>query len=205
MFKKILLTLALTTILPLQAFADTGDDPKVVVETAVNGIIHVLKSRPNQDVITSDERDAIRQSIEGYFDFREMAKRSLGKPWRKMNDAQRTEFVGTFRELLEHSYGNRLSEYHDQTVEYGDVKTKGRIAIINTEVVDAEKRTPVRYKLVHRKDGWRVYDIKVEGISMISTFRSDFKQAVSKNGLDGFLGKLKKQVEKLKTQDQAKS
>ncbi|MDQ6957567.1 MAG: ABC transporter substrate-binding protein [Mariprofundaceae bacterium] len=204
MFKKFLFSLMLATLLPMVAFAGS-DDPKEVVETAVNGVIHVLKSRPNQNTITLADREAIRQSVKGYFDFREMAKRSLGKPWRSMDEAQRADFVNTFRELLERSYGNRLSEYHNQTVEFGKVKTKGRIAIVNSEVIDAEKTTPVRYKLVHKKSGWRVYDIKVEGISMVSTFRSDFRQAVSKNGLDGFLSELKKRVEKLKAQDQAKN
>ncbi len=204
MLKKFLFSLALAIVLPAYSFAEP-DAPKVVVETAVNGVIHALKSRQNKGVITLKDRESIRQAVKGYFDFREMAKRSLGKPWRKMDEAQRTDFVDTFRELLERSYGNRLSEYHDQTVEFGKVKTKGRIAIVNSEVIDAEKRTPVRYKLVHKKSGWRVYDIKVEGISMVSTFRSDFKQAVSQKGIDGFLGDLKKQVEKLKEQDKAES
>jgi len=204
MFKKLLFSLALAALLPMVAFAES-DGPKVVVETAVNGVIHALKSRLNQNVITLEDREAIRQSIEGYFDFREMAKRSLGKPWKKMEAAQRTDFVNTFRELLERSYGNRLSEYHNQTVKFGEVKTKGRIAIVNSEVIDEEKRTPVRYKLVHKKSGWRVYDIKIEGISMVSTFRSDFRQAVSQKGIGGFITDLKKQVEKLKEQDQVQS
>ena len=134
-----------------------------------------------------------------------MARRALGKPWKKLSEEQRKDFVATFRELLERSYGNRLSEYHNQKVIYGDVKTKGRIAIVHSEVVDESKRTPVLYKLVHRKNGWRVYDIKVEGISMVSTFRNDFKQAVSQKGLDGFLADLKKRVDKLRGQDKAKS
>lgn len=205
MFKKILLTLILVILLPLQAFADSEDAPKMVVKTAVDGVIQALKSRSNQDVLTFADREAIRKSIEAYFDFREMAKRSLGKTWKKIDETQRTAFVDTFSELLERTYGNRLSEYHDQTVEYGKVKIKGRIAIVNSEVVDTEKRTPVRYKLVHRKAGWRVYDIKVEGISMISTFRSDFKQTISKKGFNGFFGDLKKQVEKLQNQDQVQS
>lgn len=204
MFKKFLLSLVLAALLPAYALAEP-DSPKVVVEAAVNGVIHALKSRRNQDIMTLQDRESIRQAIKDYFDFREMAKRSLGKPWRKMDKAQRANFVNTFRELLERSYGNRLSEYHDQTVEFGKVKTKGRIAIVNSEIIDSEKRTPVRYKLVRKKSGWRVYDIKVEGISMVSTFRSDFKQAVSQKGLGGFLDDLKKQVEKLKKQDKVES
>jgi len=204
MFRKFLFVFSLTAILPLHAFA-TADDPRAVVEKAVDGVVHVLKTRQNQGAITLKERDAIRQAVKGYFDFREMAKRSLGKPWRTMDENQRADFVTTFRELLERSYGNRLSEYHDQTVSYGEVRTKGRRAIVNSKVIDAEKTTLVRYSLIHKKTGWRVYDIKIEGISMVSTFRTDFKQAISKNGMDGFISDLKQRVEKLKEQDQTKS
>ncbi len=205
MFKKLMMMLALAALPMSQALAGVDDDPKAVVETAVNGVIQVLKSRPNPKTITDADREAIRQAVEPYFDFREMARRALGKPWKKLSEEQRKDFVATFRELLERSYGNRLSEYHNQKVTYGSVKTKGRIAIVHSEVVDESKRTPVLYKLVHRKNGWRVYDIKVEGISMVSTFRNDFKQAVSQKGLDGFLADLKKRVDKLRGQDKAKS
>jgi len=204
MFKKFLLGLSLAAMLPLHAWAVVNDNPRAVVEIAVNGVIQVLKSRQNKNIITLEDRDAIRRSVEGSFDFVEMAKRSLGRPWKAMNGAQRADFVDTFRELLERSYGNRLSEYHNQTVAFGKVKTKGRRAIVNSEVIDAEKKTPVRYKLVRKKNGWRVYDIKVEGISMVSTFRSDFKQAVSKKGIDGFISELKQKIEKLKNKDQVK-
>lgn len=202
MLRKLLLSLILIMLIPVHAFAKTNT-PEEVVKLAVNGVIHVLKSRQNQKRITPADRVAIRQAVKGYFDFREMAKRSLGRPWRKMNKAQRTAFVCTFRELLERSYGNRLATYHNQTVEFGKVRIRGRVAIVDSDVVDAEKRTPVRYRLVHRKTGWMVYDIKIEGISMVSTFRSDFGEAVSQKGISGFLSDLKEKVGKLKKQDQS--
>ncbi len=205
MFRKLILMLALAALPLSLAQAGAADDPKAVVRAAVDGVIQVLKSRPDPKQITEADREAIRRAVEGYFDFREMARRALGRPWKQLSEDKRKDFVATFRELLERSYGNRLSEYHDQKVIYGDVRTKGRIAIVRSEVVDADKRTPVLYKLVHRKNGWRVYDIKVEGISMVSTFRNDFKQAVSQKGLDGFLADLKKRVDKLREQDKAKS
>jgi len=204
MFKKMLILLSFIALLPMQGFAhDLG--PLPVVQIAVGGVIDALKAREDQASLSSADRAAIRKAIEGYFDFGEMAKRALGKPWKKMVREQKKEFVATFRELLELSYGNRLADYHDQKVEYGKVKIGKRTAIVNSEVIDAEKRTPVRYKLVHKKSGWRVYDIKVEGISMISTYRTDFRAAVNKDGIDGFLDGLKKRVAGLKEQDQSTS
>ena len=207
MFRKFLLLTGFIAMLPISGMANVNAEemgPKEVVQTAVDGVIQVLKARKNPKALSLEDRNAIRKAVEGYFDFAEMAKRALGKPWKKMSKEQKKAYVATFRELLERSYGNRLSEYHNQTVEYGEVKKKKRIAIVNSEVVDAEKRTPVRYKLVHKKKGWRVYDIKVEGISMISTYRTDFGASVNKNGLDGFLDGLKARVAKLRKQDESK-
>jgi len=204
MFKKLfVLLIAFLALLPIQAMADEIG-PQEVVKTAVGGVIDALKARPDQKVLSSADRDAIRSAVKGYFDFAEMAKRSMGKSWKKLSKEQKNEFVATFRELLERSYGNRLSDYHDQEVEYGKVRIKKRIAIVNSDVVDATKRTPVRYKLVHKKTGWRVYDIQVEGISMVNTFRTDFNTAVNKDGIEGFLNGLKERVAKLQKQDQDK-
>lgn len=201
MIRKILFAITLIAALPLTALAEDG--PKQVVEKAVDGVVQVLKTRAHPDkALTSEDRDAIRKAVEGYFDFREMAKRSLGRPWRDIDEQQRQEFVKVFRELLERSYGNRLSEYHDQTIHYGEVLVKGRRAIVDSEVVDADRKTPVRYALHHTDEGWRVYDIKIEGISLVSTFRTDFQGVVEKSGFKGLMSSLKDRVEHLRQQDQ---
>jgi len=210
MFKKAFILLSFIALLPLQVMASeeaspTLNDPQQVVKTAVSGVIKALKARKDQTTLSNEDRAAIRNSIEGYFDFVEMARRALGKSWKKLQRAQKKEFVKNFRELLERSYGNRLSEYHNQKVEYGKVKIGKRTATVNSVVIDADKRTPVRYKLVHKKNGWRVYDIKVEGISMISTYRTDFNEAVNKKGIEGFLAGLKERVAGLQSGDQPKS
>lgn len=203
MRNKLLVLIAFLALLPMQAMADDMG-PKAVVEAAVNGVIHVLQTRKDKAVLSIEDREAIRKAVYGYFDFEEMAKRALGRPWRQMNDAQKSEFVATFRELLERSYGNRLSEYHDQKVQYSDAVVKGRIAEVDSNVIGSDKTTPVRYWLVHKQVGWRVFDIQIEGISMINTFRTDFNDAVHKSGIEGFLSQLKNRVDGLRKQDQNK-
>ena len=203
MFRKTLVMMALLILLPIQGMADEVG-PLQAVQVTVNGVIDVLKSRVDQKSLSEKDREAIRKAVEVYFDFAEMGKRALARPWKELNDAQRTEFVALFRQLLELTYGNRLANFHNQKVEYGEVYVKGRIAVVDSEVVDADKRTPVRYKLVHKKVGWRVYDIQVEGISMISTFRTDFTTAVNKDGIEGFLSGLKERVAGMQNQDKGK-
>jgi len=204
MFKKLLVLMSFLVLLPVQSMAEELG-PRDVVKTAVNGVIDVLKARKDTSVLTPEDRGAIRKAVEGYFDFPEMAKRALGAPWKDMNDAQQVEYVDSFQELLERTYGNRLADYHDQVIEYGEVMIKGRIAVVDSDVVDADKRTPVRYKLVHKDSGWGVYDIKIEGISMVSTYRTDFGASVDKKGIDGFLGELKDRAAGRLGSDQDKS
>lgn len=202
MLKKMIVMMAFVALLPWQAMADEMG-PKKVVETAVGGVIDVLKARKDQKSLSESDRVAIRQAVEGYFDFAEMAKRALARPWRDLNAAQRKDFVKDFRQLLELTYGNRLAGFHNQKVEYGEVEERGRIAVVDTNVVDADKSTPVRYKLVHKKVGWRVYDIQVEGISMVNTFRTDFNTSVNRDGIKGFLSGLKDRVSGLQKQDKS--
>lgn len=202
--KRSLMFLATTVFLTYPALTPAEPmGPKDVVVRAVSGVIKVLKARKHPDALTQEERDAIRLAVQDYFDFDEMAKRSVGKPWRNMPEEKRQEFVEIFRELLERSYGNRLAAYHNQEVEYGEVYTRGNRAVVDTEVIDGEKRIPVRYTL-HLEDGdWRIYDIKIEGISLVSTFRTDFRQTLEKEGVNGLIAELKRRVEKLRKEDKS--
>jgi len=204
MFKKMLVVMSLLAVMilpfPVQGAAgETG--PKQAVEITVNGVIDVLKARADQKSLSEQDREGIRKAVSQYFDFEEMAKRSLAAPWKDLSENQKAEFVGLFQQLLELTYGNRLADFHNQTVEYGEEFIKGRIAIVDSDVVDADKRTPVRYKLVSKEVGWRVYDFQVEGISMISTFRTDFTAAVNKDGVEGFLTDLKARVAGMQTEE----
>jgi len=203
MFRKIIVLTALLALLPLQAKADEVG-PLDAVKYTVGQVIDVLKARKDQKSLSEADRAAIRKAVSVYFDFGEMAKRALARPWRDLNPAQKKEFVADFRQLLELTYGNRLANFHNQSIEYGEVQQRGRIAAVDTNVIDADKKTPVRYKLVHKKVGWRVYDIQVEGISMVNTFRTDFTEAVHKDGIEGFLKSLKQRVAGLQTPDQDK-
>lgn len=204
MFRKMFVVMSLLVVMamPFPAQGVAGEiGPKQAVEITVNGVIDVLKARVDQKSLSEKDREHIREAVSEYFDFEEMAKRSLAAPWKDLNEKQKTEFVGLFQQLLELTYGNRLAGFHHQTVEYGEEFIKGRIAIVDSDVLDADKRTPVRYKLVSKEVGWRVYDIQIEGISMISTFRTDFTTSVNKDGIEGFLTSLRARVDGMQHQE----
>jgi len=202
MMKSLLTFLLLWVATPVWASdATQTDDPKAVVEKAVNGILHALESRADPKNLTEKDREAIRKQVEGRFDYREMARRSVGKAWKKQTSEQQAAFTETFRQLLERSYGNRLADYHGQVVEFDKAEFKKNKARVKTRVIDNNKTTPVAYRLHKKADTWQVYDIKIEGVSLVGTFRKDFKGPLKKDGFDGLLKALNDKVKRLKEKD----
>ncbi|NWF37606.1 ABC transporter substrate-binding protein [Mariprofundus sp. NF] len=175
--------------------------PKTTIEATVNKIIEVLEARDDTSKLTSKDRDAIRQSVEGKFDYAAMAKRSLGKPWRELDGLQQTHFTSVFRDLLERSYGNRLSEYKGQKVVFADAELKGEKARVESTVIDGTRETPVEYRMHQTDSGWQVYDIRIEGTSMVRTFYQDFKSTLDNGGYDHLLKTLEDKIGKLKEKD----
>jgi len=185
------------------AIVEPASDPKAVVESAVNGIIHALEARADQNTLNEADRDAIRQQVEGRFDYREMARRSIGRDWDEHSSNEQEAFTETFRNLLERSYGNRLAEYHGQTIVYDEAEFKKDKARVKTRVIDTNKETPVEYRLHKPEKTWQVYDIKIEGVSLVGTFREDFKPVLKNDGFDGLLKALQEKVARLKAKDAA--
>lgn len=194
---------AVMMLLGASTSAWANGDPKVVVESTVRAIIDVLEARADQTRLTESDRDAIRKVVAGRFDYREMSRRSLGQPWNDISSTEQADFTELFRELMERSYGNRLAEYKGQTVEFADAEYKRDKARVQTKVVDVNKETPVEYRLHQTEGGWQVYDIRIEGVSLVSTFRKDFDSQLQRDGFKGLMETLKKKVADLKAQDKA--
>jgi len=198
---KSFIALLVTMVIAGSAWAST-DDPKGVVEGAVNGIIKVLEAREDNSKLTEEDRDKIRKVVTGRFDYREMSQRSLAQAWNDISEAERANFTELFRKLLERSYGNRLAGFRDQKVTFDDAQFKRDKARVITSVVDAEKTTPVEYRLHQTSTGWQVYDIRIEGVSLVSNFRKDFEEGIKQNGgFEGLVQVLEKKVKKLEEKD----
>jgi len=204
---KFFYRLAIIVSVLLSPSAWAADDspnggPRAVIESTVNQIISVLEHRQDPGVISARDREAIRQTVEGRFDYRAMARRSLGRPWKKLDEAERTHFTQLYRDLLERSYGNRLSEYKGQKVVFADAQIKKHKARVKSTVIDGSRKTPVEYRLHQTESGWQVYDIRIEGTSMVRTFYQDFKSTLEHGGYDHLVTSLEKQIAKLKAKDQ---
>lgn len=179
------------------------EGPRAVIETTVNDIVHILEARKDTSKMSAADREAIRHAIQGRFDYTAMASRSLGKPWKELNDAERAHFTEVFRELLERSYGNRLSQYKGQKVVFDDAEEKGDKARVKSTVIDGTRETPVEYRLHQTDSGWQVYDIRIEGTSMVRTFYQDFKSTLEDGGYPTLVKTLEDKIAGLKAKDQS--
>ncbi len=167
------------------------------LKTTIDQVISVVIDPQYQD-----DRQTRRAKMKGIifpkFNFLEMGKRSLGsKRWKERSPGERKVFIDVFGKLLENSYANKLESYHDEKINYVDEIVKGKYAMVKTEVIRKNGTVNVDYKLIQGGGEWRVYDIVVEGVSMIKNYRSQFARIIHKDSFDTLMEKLNAKVNKL--------
>ena len=154
----------------------------------------------------AERRAAVRQIANEIFDFGEIARRSLGRYWQPLSDAQRTEFVGLFGDLLERSYISKIELYGGEKIVYSGERMDGDLAIVSTKIITKNgTEVPIDYRLFRRGDNWKVYDVNIEGISLVSNYRTQFNKIIQSNGYNTLVDRMKaKQTESLEDAGQKK-
>jgi phospholipid transport system substrate-binding protein len=154
----------------------------------------------------AERRAAVRQIANEIFDFGEIARRSLGRYWQPLSDAQRTEFVGLFGDLLERSYISKIELYGGEKIVYSGERMDGDLAIVSTKIITKNgTEVPIDYRLFRRGDRWMVYDVNIEGISLVSNYRTQFNKIIQSNGYNTLVDRMKaKQTESLEDTSQKK-
>jgi phospholipid transport system substrate-binding protein len=179
--------------LPLQAFASTA---KETVEERVQQVVSTLGSPDFKQLSKDDQIAEIRGIVNEIFDYNELSRRCLGRGWKKLNGAQRKEFVHLFSELLEKTYADRLLAYTSEKINFGketELK-KSRVEVESVIVTTDGKEVPLNYRLTDKSGQWRVYDVIIEGISMVQNYRSQFRDILAKKTPDDLLQVLREKV-----------
>jgi phospholipid transport system substrate-binding protein len=138
-------------------------------------------------------RRIIKQVVDRRFDYDEMAKRSLPN-WGKLSAAQRQEFVRLFAELLETSYAEKIMRYSGEKVNYLGESLDGDNAEVRTALMRRNDRMPINYRL-HNKSQWMVYDVVIEGVSLVNNYRSQFSRIIGESNYNELVKRLKAKVE----------
>ena len=192
-FKKLILTL-ITILFSTAIFA--GLAPDEVIRKTADDVISALKS---DEVIRNGNKKKLYQLAEEKilpnFDFERISRLVLGKAWRKATDLQKKQFKIEFRSLLLRTYSIALSKYKDQGIEIKPIRMKpvDEIVTVKTEIVqDGAQPIKVNYALAKDGDSWLVFDIVIEGVSLVTNYRSQFSSEIRKGGMDSLNKKLTK-------------
>ena len=194
MLKRLLLTLMTGLTLTLTVMSHAGNTPTDDVRSSVDSILEILK---NEQLDKEDKRTQMSALINKRFDFRAMSQRTLATNWKKTTDGEKQQFVALFSQLIENSYIGKIESYTNEKVDYPGEKVKGRKAIVETLIITSSGDVPVNYKVYQKGDQWLVYDVVIEGVSLISNYRSSYQEIVKKEGFDGLLTKMQEKIDEL--------
>jgi phospholipid transport system substrate-binding protein len=168
--------------------------PDVLVKRTAEDVLSVVKS--DKDIQTGDQEKIFaltEQKILPNFNFDRVSRLVLGKNWTKATPEQKTAFQTEFRTLLMRTYATALSKYKNQTIEFKPLHmTDGaNTATVKTQILQpGGQPIEVDYTLALEADTWKVYDIVIEGVSLVTNYRGQFAQEVRQNGLDSLNKKL---------------
>lgn len=150
----------------------------------------------------NDRRVAVRKIANEIFDFSEIAKRSLARHWQPLSEAQRTEFVGLFADLLERSYISKIETYGGEKIQYTAEKVDGDFATVSTRIVTKNgTEVPIDYRMTKRADRWLVYDVSIEGVSLVSSYRTQFNKIIQTSSYNELVAKLRTKQDELLAED----
>lgn len=174
--KKFIFPLILLFLLSAgQAFA--AQAPMERLKDGIQGVINILED-PQYKGVEAKQNEMtgkIRETIKNFFNFTELSKRAIGRPWLQFTPEERSRFVGLFTSLLEQTYLEKIRDYSGEQVVY-DKETiiKGKYAQVDTRLVATDKDIPVFYRMKLENDEWDVYDVKIEGVSLVNNYRTQF-------------------------------
>jgi len=193
------LALSLTLSLALAVSGAGAESPTEAVKSVVDEVIRTLQDpslkAPAQK---KQRRDRVKQIVDRRFDYEEMAKRSLSASWKSLSAGQRQEFVRLFGELLEASYSDKIMNYGDEKVKYApEIKEGDDYAEVRTMVLRKNDKIPMNYRLMHKSQGWMVYDVVIEGVSLVSNYRTQFGQVIRESSYNELVRRLKTKINEM--------
>lgn len=195
MFKRFVQLLMLAFAVSAVAQANVLKAPDVLVKEVTEDVLNTLRTDPS--IKAGDAAKAaelVETRVLPHFDFTRMTALALGKEWRATTPEQKRALIEEFRTLLVRTYSNALTGYRNQTIEYRPFKmgAADTDVTVRTQIVQPGGRPiPLDYALEKKEDGWKVYDVMVSGVSLVTNYRETFAAEIRAGGVDGLLKTLR--------------
>ncbi len=195
MFSRILYLVITVLFFASQASATPLDD----VKKTVDEVVRIIADKDMKKHV-QQRRQALKKTISTIFDYNEMAKRSLGKHWNQLAPEEKKQFADLFAALLENSYAGKIESYNNEQIVYVKEQLDGDHAEIRSKVVTAKRdEFTLDYRMTSHNGKWMVYDVVVEGVSLVSNYRSQFSRVITASGYGGLIKKLEVKNSELKS------
>lgn len=180
---------ALTAFFALSAWANEA--PDVMVKRITEEVLHIVRTdKALQNGDTNRAIELVNQKVLPYFDFQRMTSLAVGKDWRKATPEQKHKLSEEFKTLLVRTYSNALTGYKSQTIRYKPfrMKPEDTEVTVQTEILQpGSQAIPLDYSIEKQSKDWKVYDVVVGGISLVTNYRDQFRQEVRETGIDGLI------------------
>jgi len=207
MIRLKLLTLALAVLLILPGARDTwAGVPTDQLKGAIDQVVKTIDNPAYKgEGKTPERRRAVRKIADEIFDFNEIARRALARHWQPLTDKQREEFVGLFADLLERSYISKIELYGGEKILYSGEKVDGDQATVATKIITKNGTdVPIDYRMLKKGEKWMVYDVNIEGVSLVSNYRTQFNKIIQTSSYDELVQKMKTKQDELTAPDTKK-
>jgi phospholipid transport system substrate-binding protein len=169
-----------------------AEEPLKIIENRVDRIVKILGDKGLEEDAKVKQ---LEMAADETFDYVYLSRMTLGRNWLKLDDGQRSEFVDLYRRLLEKNYMGQLLAYTDEKVVFNrQTMLSDTKAEVDSNVVSSDKKIPIAYRLIRRDGDWKVYDLVIEGISLVSNYRTQFNDILSRQTPAEMLVILRKKV-----------
>ncbi len=174
--------------------------PTEAIRNTINEVMRILENQELKKPERTDERRRLLEKVIGArFNYEEMAKRTLGAHWAKLSDAERREFVELFTSLLTNTYADKITGFSGEQVQYLNERLEGDYAEVRTKIVSEKTEIPLDYRLLNQSSDWRVYDVIVDGVSLVNNYRGQFTKILRSSSYADLIEQLRKKSEKIKS------
>ena len=168
------------------------------VRGTIDEVVRILKDPEMKKPDRTEERRRILEKVIGdRFSWDEMAKRTLGTQWAKLDETQRREFTDLFRTLLTTTYIGRIESYSGEKVVYLNERLQDGFAEVRTKVAAGKAEYPMDYRLMDKSGDWHVYDIVLDGVSLVNNYRGQFSKILRTSSYEDLVGKLRSKSDKI--------
>lgn len=173
--------------------------PLQQLKGTVEGILAVMQDEGlSAQTRRQERRNLIMALVDERFDFEEMSQRTLGKAWKELTEAERTQFQQLLADLLKNTYIDRIESYSDEKVEYAKEifgRDKKDRAKVYTNILKNGQQIPINYSLSKKGEEWFVYDVDIEGVSLVRNYRTEFGRILNKEKFAGLVKRMQEKIE----------